>query len=662
MTLKFFFYIVIQILVFANVAFSQKKDRNNYKVADHITMDSSTIHDGHIKPEFRYQFHNINRILYYENQSHKRHIQHLEETKEYDKLLPELRNYVLSFGIKNFYTEPEMIWKVAQLSELQGLKDDAIYFYRLVLKHYRGKIDIEKVKLNYDTLAQNVDDKYVSLKFYYELVEYRKAVDTLRPPRGVFLKLSDAVNSKSEDYAPTLNMEANMMIFSSRRKKSNNSMTSAQLNEDIYMSKSYDGVWDETKFMDEINTPYNEGSACLTKDAKTLYFSRCMAPRGIGNCDLYVSHQDDEGKWGTPKNLGTSINSVAWDSQPSLSHSEDTLFFASDRIGGFGLSDIYYSVKLPDGSWSVAKNMGPIINTRENEVSPFMHPVYDVLYFSSTGHMLRFGDFDIFKSRKVNGVWLEPKSIGPLVNGAGSEYYFTIDSQSKNLYYARTEEGSKDLDIFSFPLPMEAQPNAVVSLQGTLTDSATGNPYKGIVTVIDMTNGIEVAPKELRSDGSYSFDLIDDADYLLIIQGEDFFRIEQKIHMNGDTSIKIKVPSIRFKSIQFTSVNFENDKANILPEMHSDLDKIFNYMVDNPEVKLVISGHTDGQGDPKKNIDLSQRRADAIKKYIMREGVIDNDRITAIGYGSSKPIREELTMEDRTVNRRVEFQIIKDHD
>jgi outer membrane protein OmpA-like peptidoglycan-associated protein len=656
-----FIYIALFLLLAWNHAFSQKKGKGNYKVADRIALDSNVNEQQAHKPEIKYQFHNVNHLFYYENQAHKAKIKKLEDDKDFVNLLPELRAYVLNFGIRNFYTEPELIWKVAQLSEMMGLNDDALYFYRLVLKHYRGKIDVDKVKLNYDTLAQNVDDKYVPLKFYYELVEYRKAVDTLRPPRGVFLKLDDAINSKSEDYAPSLNLESNLMIFSSRRKKNHN-ISNTQLNEDIYMAKSYEGIWDEAKFMEEINTPYNEGSACITRDGKTMIFSRCMAPGGLGNCDLYLTRLNEEGHWSKPKNLGTSINSVAWDSQPSLSHNEDTLYFASDRIGGFGLSDIYFSLRMPDGSWSSAKNIGPIINTRENEVSPFMHPLYNVLYFSSTGHMLRFGDFDIFKSRKVDGVWTEPKSIGPLVNGVGSEYYFTIDSDSKNLYYARAEGGSKDLDIYSFPLPMEAQPNAIVNLKGSLTDSISGNPYKGIVTVIDMTNGIEVAPKELRPDGSYSFDLIDDADYLLVIQGEDFFRIEQKIKMSGDTTVQIKVPPIKFKSIQFTTVNFENDKADILPVMHGDLDKIFNYMLDNPDVKLVISGHTDKQGDPKKNIDLSQRRADAIKKYLLKNNLIEENRITAIGYGSSKPIKEEVTMEDKTLNRRVEFQIIRDNE
>ncbi|MFN8436982.1 MAG: OmpA family protein [Cytophagales bacterium] len=644
----------------ASVCFSQKK--HGYKVADQISMHEAESENESIKPEIKYQFVNVNKLLFYENESEKKHIQKLEEEKDYPNLLKALRRYVLHFGIKNFYTEPELIWKVAELSEKLGYKDDAIYFYRLVLKHYRGKIDIDKVKLNYATIAQNVDDKYVPLKYYYELVEYRKAIDTLRPPRGVFLKLDEAINSKAEDYAPTLNTETNVMVFSSRRKK-NHSVSNTQLNEDLYMSKNFGGIWDSTRFLTEINTPFNEGSACLTKDGKTMFFSRCMAPGGMGNCDLYVTYLNENNKWTQPKNLGTGINSVGWDSQPSLSHTEDTLFFASDRMGGFGLSDIYFSKKLPDGTWSSAKNMGPIINSRENEVSPYMHPVFDVLYFSSTGHMLRFGDFDIFKSRRIDGVWTEPKNIGPLVNGAGSEYYFTIDSESKNLYYARSEESEpKNLDIYSFPLPMEAQPNAIANLSGTLTDSATGNPYKGIVTVIDLTNGIEVAPKELRSDGSYSFDLIDDADYLLIIQGEDFFRVEQKIKMDGDTSVQIKVPGIKFKSIQFTTVNFENDKADILPVMHADLDKIFNYLVDNPDVKLVISGHTDKQGDPKKNIDLSQRRADAIKKYLLKGGIIAENRITAIGYGSSKPIKEELTQEDKMLNRRVEFQIIKDNE
>src|SRR5690606_39770362 len=287
-----------------------------------------------------------------------------------------------------------------------------------------------------------------------------------------------------------------------------------------------------------INTPYNEGSASLSRDGKYLFFARCNSPDGMGNCDIYVATLKADSTWGDVKNLGPNINSISWDSQPSLSHSGDTLFFASDRIGGFGFSDIYFSVKDSKGNWQKAQNAGPIINTRGFEVSPFFHHRFNVLYFSSTGHPLNFGDFDIYKAYRQGSGWSEPLNEGPLVNGAGSEYYFTIDSESKDLFYARsTSEDIENLDIYSFPVPMGAQPEAVAKLKGSLTNARTKEPMRGIVTVIDLDKGVEVEPKFLRPDGSFDFRLINKRNYLLIIQGDDFFRIEELFFMDGDVEM-----------------------------------------------------------------------------------------------------------------------------
>ncbi len=277
-----------------------------------------------------------------------------------------------------------------------------------------------------------------------------------------------------------------------------------------------------------------------------------------------------------------AINSTGWDSQPSLSHSGDTLFFASDRLGGFGFSDIYYSTKGSDGKWQKALNMGPIINTRAFEVSPFFHHKYNVLYFSSNGQPLTFGDFDIYKAYKRDPAWDEPKNIGPLVNGVGSEYYFTIDSESNYLYYARSASNDiNNLDLFSFPVPMEAQPDAIATLKGSLINSETRKPFKGIVSVIDLDKGVEVSPKFLREDGSFDFTLINKRNYLLVIQGDDFFRIEELFFMDGDTEMNREAEPFESK-IAFKSLEFENGKADILPAMHSDLNKLANFMIDHP--------------------------------------------------------------------------------
>jgi outer membrane protein OmpA-like peptidoglycan-associated protein len=304
-------------------------------------------------------------------------------------------------------------------------------------------------------------------------------------------------------------------------------------------------------------------------------------------------------------------------------------------------------------------NAGPIINTVNSEVSPFFHHSFNVLYFSSNGHPLNFGEFDIYKSNWSKTGWGEPKNTGPLVNGGGSEYYFTIDSKSENLYYARsTPEDLKNLDLHSFPVPMEAQPNAITTLKGTLM-TPEGKPEKGIVSVIDLDQGVEVAPKFIREDGTFDFNLINKRNYLLIIQGDEFFRIEEVFFMEGDREINKVAEPIESK-LAFQSLEFENGKANILPAMHDDLDKLANFLIDHPRFKLKISGHTDSDGKEEFNLRLSQERADAIKKYLSTEFPIAAARITAIGYGSAKPIVKEVTDDHKQLNRRVEFEIIKE--
>ena len=180
----------------------------------------------------------------------------------------------------------------------------------------------------------------------------------------------------------------------------------------------------------------------------------------------------------------------------------------------------------------------------------------------------------------------------------------------------------------------------------------------GIVSIIDLDNGIEVAPKFLRPDGTFQFDLINNNNYLLIIQGDDYFRIEEIFYLEGDLEIRRTAQPLASK-LKFESVEFENGKADILPEMYGDLDKIIDFLLDNPDFKVKIAGHTDSDGSPDLNLVLSQQRAAAIRDYVVQFGNIDQDRVSAVGFGSSKPIVEEITDEDKKLNRRVEFEIFR---
>jgi outer membrane protein OmpA-like peptidoglycan-associated protein len=607
-----------------------------------------------------FQFPNIGKYSDFFDKQKMEEIMRLQKEENWEELYVKMTDYVSRFGIQNFYKDTKMIWRLAKLTEIYGSRQTAKSLYRLVLRHHHQGINLQEVELYYDSLNRQEAEQYVPIEYYYEMAEHRKLIDTLRPPRGVLLNMGETVNSPKADYGPSLNIENNVLIFTSKRNTSGLAFAPTE-NEDIFISRRDEFGWAPAKPLASINTRFNEGSAALTRDGKRLFFSRCDSDDSFGDCDLYVTTMEADSTWSEPKNLGANVNSVAWDSHPSLTHSGDTLYFASDRLGGFGLSDIYFTHKLPDGGWAPAKNMGPVINTRNNDVSPFYHPIFDVLYFSSNGQLYNFGEFDIYKSYKIGGTLTEPYNIGPLVNGRGSEFYFTIDSQSELLFYSRSigRDLSK-LDLYSFPLPMEAQPLATIPVTGTLTDSLTGKPYTGIVSIIDLDEGVEVAPKFLQPDGSFRFDLINNRNYLLVIQGDEFFRIEEVFYLDGPKEIN-KVTEPIASQMRFASIEFNLGQSSLKEEMYADLNKIVNFLFDNPTFKLRISGHTDSYGTNEVNIRLSTERAKSIYDYVVAFAGVSADRVSYAGYGSTKPIIVvEQSEADKRINRRVEFEIYRE--
>ncbi|MGF1638099.1 MAG: OmpA family protein [Cyclobacteriaceae bacterium] len=637
-------------------ALAQKRQRKA-KVVEEARSEQTT---DPTKGGLFFEFSNLHKTPYYYNENQLKKIKKLEDEANWESLYIALGNYIANFGIRNFYQDTHMLWRYAKLTELYGQQEDALSLYRLVLKHHRNEADLKNVELYYDSISNGSVKSYVPIEYYYELVDYRKTVDTLRPPRGMQINMGHLINSNVSDYGPVLSVDGNVLLYTSKRNTVRRNMQSVA-NEDIFYSVLDDGAWSASRPLKDINTQYNEGSACLSRDGLKLYFARCDAPDSYGNCDLYMAEMQADSTWGNVVNLGPNVNSRAWDSHPSLSHTEDTLFFASDRIGGFGLSDIYFTVKDNKGNWQPARNMGPMINTRNNDLSPFYHPEYHVLYFSSNGHILNFGEFDIYKSyRQPNDRWGEPQNIGPLVNGKGSEFYFTIDSRSRYLFYARSIENDLDnLDLYSFPLPMEGQPGATTLVTGVVLDSLSGNPFqRGIVSIIDLDNGIEVAPQYIGDDGTFEFRLINNNKYLLSITSDEFFRIEEIFYLEGDTHFNLITEPIRSR-LKFSSIEFDNGSAELKPAMYYDLDKLASFMLDNSDFKLQVSGHTDADGSEQFNMDLSMRRAYAIRDYIAYFGGVPELRIEAIGYGSTRPIVEEDSEENKALNRRVEFELYR---
>ena len=610
--------------------------------------------------DYQLEFPNINKVDYYFNKKKWKKLNRAIEKGDQVLELELLRNYVQHFGIQNFYKQTNLLWRLGQLEEKNGNVNEAKGIYRLVL--HNNLNNVTKIRNYYDTLIDGDKTKYVSLEKYYNMVEARRNVDSLHPPRNVYTNMGKKINSKKSDYGPSINLETGELIYTSKR----NIDQLGNVNEDIYHTIYSNGIWSEGEPIGlPINSGNNDGSPCLSKDGKFLYFARCNCLRCEGNCDIFVVERLSDNTWGKVKNLGVNINTEFWDSHPSLSPSGDTLYFSSNRPDGFGSADIWYSTKEGDGSWTVAKNMGPIINTKNAEVSPFFHPKYKVLYFSSNaeGRFHNFGGFDIYRSIYWYDKWREPRNVGPLVNGKGDEYYFTIDANSKKLYYSHSEEGDKDnLDLYAYPLPMGANPLANTKLEGKVVD-VEENPFKGVMQIIDLDDGIEVAPINIRDDGSYEFSLIDNKNYLMVIHGEDFFRLEKQFHLNKDTKMDIEIPRVNVQKFVFENIDFETGSWEILDTMKTDLKKLLDFLVDNPFYLLRITGHTDSDGNEEDNKILSFNRANAIKEWLIENSYLQvgNDRIEAIGMGSSQPLVEkETSEEEKAMDRRVEFEILEE--
>ena len=306
-----------------------QKKKNKFKGAGVIELNDSltTYSQSDI-----FNFPNVNNIRLYTNENESVYLDRLERSLADEELYRALRSYVSKYGIENFAAHTPLIWKLAKLSEKYGAPGEAVLLYKLVLKHYRRNTDISQVRKEYDSINTDRTDIYVPLRQYYELVAYRKEIDTLRPPQGVLMKMGEWVNSEKADYGPTIGNLDYVLLFTSKR----NSLMGIERtsNEDLFFTTKEDGQWMEARPFNTINTGYNEGSACLSKDGRNLYFARCNSPDSFGNCDIFEATLTADSVWGNVRNLGTNINTVSWDSHPSLSHSGDTLFFASDRLGG----------------------------------------------------------------------------------------------------------------------------------------------------------------------------------------------------------------------------------------------------------------------------------------------------------------------------------------
>ncbi|MDY0102571.1 MAG: OmpA family protein [Lentimicrobium sp.] len=474
------------------------------------------------------------------------------------------------------------------------------------------------------------------------------------------VNLGKDVNTAGYEFINYLSADGENLFFTRRTPKG------PQKDEEFYFATRYmDTLWGNVKSLGApVNTPGDEGALCLSPDGQLLFFAACNRPDSYGSCDLYVSTRMGD-VWGDPQNLGPMVNSAQWDSQPTFSPDGRTLFFVSNRPGGYGSSDIWFTQK--DGKiWTNPQNAGAVINTSEAERGPFIHPDGQTLYFSSKGHP-GMGEGDIFMSRlNSEGEWSKPENIGFPVNTKADEVNLVVDLQGRFAYISSSMDGSNGLtDIYSFCLPEHVKPLLVTYLKGMVYDSISEKKLGADFILTDLVSGKEVIKSSSNTTtGEFLVTIPAHRNYALTIEKNGYLFYSAHLFIDQEAGIEnpylrdfLLKPIIKDEVTILRNVFFETDSSRLLPESKAELDKLYNFMVKNHEVSIEISGHTDNTGAIAYNMELSKKRAESVYKYLIDKG-INPVKLTFKGYGDSNPVATNMTTEGKAANRRTEFRIV----
>lgn len=491
--------------------------------------------------------------------------------------------------------------------------------------------------------------------------------------------LGNLVNTTDQEYLPSLTADESILVYTKRIRGQ----------EDFYMSKKVDGIWQKGIPLTDINTLKNEGAQNITPDGRFMTFVKCDDRNdGYGSCDIYFSEVKN-GRWTAAKNIGAPINSRARETQPSLTADGQTLYFTSERSGRNGTSDIYISQRNTEGKWSRPKLLSDKINTEGDDQSPFIHPDGQTLYFMSNGHP-GMGGFDLFYSRKQpDGTWGDPINLGYPINTEADESTLVISFDGKTAYYASDRIQSKNgsnqkgktatgMDLYSFELYPEARPQPVTYVQGNITDLETKEPLVSSVEIVDMSTGKIHAAVNSDPDGFFLITLPTGKDYAFNVSKPSYifhsehFALQKSKETNDPYQLAIELRAIpealpsnteipavaleKYKPTVLRNVFFDTGSAELRSESFTELNRLKTFLDDNPGISIQLNGHTDNVGSDTDNLRLSGNRAKAVFTYLVENG-IDKTRMTYKGYGEISPIDSNDTETGRQANRRTEFMI-----
>lgn len=470
------------------------------------------------------------------------------------------------------------------------------------------------------------------------------AIEWMESPQPYEVEEVKDLNSRESDFCAVYARDDYGMVYltSSREEsigKRDHGATGENFS-DIFESRlDKKERWSTPLPVEDLNTEFEDGAVSFTSDFREIFFTRCeMGKRENRGCVIMTARRN-EGGWSQPERLDILPDSLVA-AHPAISPDGLTLYFVSTLSDGYGGKDIYKVTRSStNDSWSRPRNMGPEINTTGDEMFPYIRSD-GTFYFASNGHM-GMGGLDIFKAEsQPDGRWLVDNMRYP-VNSNADDFGISFQGENENGLFSSSRKGRGNDEIYSFLMPPLR-----FSVTGLVKDEETGEPIPEAVVQMIASDGTTVRDNTGES-GEFRFMLNEDVDYIFLASKEGYLNGKEKETTKGqDTSREflttILMTSID-KPIELPNILYDFNKWDLRPESMVSLDKLVETLNDNPNVTIELMSHTDSRDTEEYNMELSQKRAQAVVDYLIDKG-IDPGRLSARGYGESSPkvVDEEI--------------------
>ncbi|MBE0667483.1 MAG: OmpA family protein, partial [Bacteroidales bacterium] len=473
------------------------------------------------------------------------------------------------------------------------------------------------------------------------------AIEWLSSPEAYNIEEAKDLNSKDSDFSPAYARDDYGMVwFTSSRDDAQGNKSHGATGEnftDIFETRlDKKGKWSTPVPADYLNSEFEDGTPTFSPDFTEVYFTRCEAgKREDKGCAIMYSEREGT-QWSVPQKLNLIADSLVA-AHPSISSDGLTLYFVSDMPGGTGGKDIYRVTRTSaGGTWSRPENLGTDINTRGNELFPYVRDD-GTLYFASDGQ-IGMGGLDIFRAtHQTDNRWVV-ENMKPPMNSFADDFGITFEDGAEKGIFSSTRKGRRDDDLYFFELPPLR-----FGITGLVKDEKTGQPVQGATVALIASDGANLQT-ETGTGGDFKFTLKPEVDYIFLASREGYLNGKEKETTRGQDKSRDFMATILLtaidKPIELPNIFYDFGKWDLRPESMVSLDKLVETLNDNPNVTIELMSHTDSRDTEEYNLDLSQKRAQSVVNYLIGKGIA-SERLTARGYGETSPkvVDREISQE-----------------